>query len=582
MSTPATTARLTWLHFSDIHLSERHSWAQDVVLKSLAASVKDRYAGTNRPDLLFLTGDIAFSGQPKEYAFAEDFVRRLCGSIGLDLSRVCMIPGNHDVNIRCAEDAFVGARTVLTDADAVDSFFGNEGRRALLFLRQAAYRDFANRIYAGTSTQYSHTSYAHTRLITVGSIRARVLLLDSTWLAEGGQADAMGVLLGERQILDACTASPSDEGSFTFALMHHPFAWLREFEQSPIENLLLANAQICLRGHVHSQDLKALEALEKRMTTFTAGAVYQSRQSDNSYMWCSLDLSTGMGERVVHRFNPAQKTWDASEKTAWRLLAEPPVVAATTARAEVTSIGCSFPSYVSCLLAGLKSEVPVKLPGRTTDYVAIGAALEGVGNPCGDLVTRLRHHFHWRPVWLPEQWTHHLSELLAELDASFLSLGESLATELSAREERCRALLEAMLGQAPSSSACNEVRHLLATQDLPRARSVLERWLGEDVVTADERLDLLRLEVHLLRAERRPADALGRSEALIAGDRSIAQDLVLAATCAHEARDLTKATVWINAALDAGAEPERVRPLAFQIAGASGDKNLAERVRVRP
>lgn len=576
----ASAARLTWLHLSDIHISERHSWAQDVVLRSLATSIKERYGGDNRPDLLFLTGDIAFSGQTKEYEFAEDFLRKLCASVGLDISRVCMVPGNHDVNIRCAEDAFVGARSLLKDTDAVDQFFANEGRRAILFLRQAAFRDFSNRVYGRTSPEYTHTSFSHCRVINVGAIRVRVLLLDSSWLAEGGEADAMGILVGERQILDACTGLPSDEGSFTFALMHHPFAWLREFEQSPIENLLLANAQVCLRGHVHSQDLKAIETLEKRLTTFTAGAVYQTRTSDNSYTWCSLDLTTGVGERVVHRYNHSQKTWDASEKTNWKLIATPTPVSAASARAEIGRVGCSHAAYITCLLAGLKGEVPVKIAGSGVEYVAIGAPLDGVGNPCGDLVARLRHHFHWRPVWLPVPWGGHLRELLTELENALLSIHSDTAEELSARDERCRALLDVTLGVAAASSfACVEVRHLLSAQDHPRARAVLERWLGETFLTPDERGELLRLEILLLRAERNTEGALGRSEALLGQAHATAPDFILAAACAHEAKEYAKATSWINAALDAGADIENVRSLAFQIAGASGDKTLAERVR---
>lgn len=174
-STSATpSARLTWLHLSGFHLLVSTGWAQDAVLWTMLTAIRSRYGGGERPDLIFLTGDIAFSGKGEEYKFAEDFVRRLCSAINLPIELLCIVLGNHDIDLSREEDAVAGARHLLTSLTEVDRFFGNEGRRKTLFARQSAFREFANRVLAPIAPTYSTASYAHVRTFQVGALRVRV------------------------------------------------------------------------------------------------------------------------------------------------------------------------------------------------------------------------------------------------------------------------------------------------------------------------------------------------------------------------------------------------------------------------
>ena len=49
-------------------------------------------------DLIFLTGDIAYSGKPEEYRLALHFLTRLRRKMGVSKRRMFVIPGNHDVD----------------------------------------------------------------------------------------------------------------------------------------------------------------------------------------------------------------------------------------------------------------------------------------------------------------------------------------------------------------------------------------------------------------------------------------------------------------------------------------------------
>lgn len=49
------------------------------------------------PDAVLLSGDVAFAGDPVEYAYALDWLDELCRTCGTTLAAVFVIPGNHDV-----------------------------------------------------------------------------------------------------------------------------------------------------------------------------------------------------------------------------------------------------------------------------------------------------------------------------------------------------------------------------------------------------------------------------------------------------------------------------------------------------
>jgi 3',5'-cyclic AMP phosphodiesterase CpdA len=49
------------------------------------------------PDAVLVTGDVAFAGDPDEYAYALSWLDELCRGCGTTLSAVFVIPGNHDV-----------------------------------------------------------------------------------------------------------------------------------------------------------------------------------------------------------------------------------------------------------------------------------------------------------------------------------------------------------------------------------------------------------------------------------------------------------------------------------------------------
>ncbi|HNG94796.1 MAG TPA: metallophosphoesterase [Acidobacteriota bacterium] len=91
---------LSWLHLSDIHFGEAQGTGRDAVLNRLIDDVRElRERDQLAPDLIFITGDIAWSGKPNQYEKqAKPFLEKLQAAADVEPSRIFLIPGNHDVD----------------------------------------------------------------------------------------------------------------------------------------------------------------------------------------------------------------------------------------------------------------------------------------------------------------------------------------------------------------------------------------------------------------------------------------------------------------------------------------------------
>ena len=216
MNSTSLQQQLSWLHLSDFHLKKNDKWSQNVVLKSLLTDISNRYSKGRPLDFIFITGDLAFSGKSEEYLIVEDFLHQLLTDTGVPSDRLLIVPGNHDIDRNIEVDAFVGARCLLKDSVEVDKFLGDEARRRTLFRRQSAFREFANKLCEGD--RYSETSYQHSVQYDLHGLSIAVLLIDSTWLSEGGENDSHSILVGERQLIDlSCKRSEPGTSHRTYA-----------------------------------------------------------------------------------------------------------------------------------------------------------------------------------------------------------------------------------------------------------------------------------------------------------------------------------------------------------------------------
>ena len=87
------------LHLSDIHFRAGKAWDAEPVLRKLTGFIETEVKAGLAPDLVAITGDLAFAGIAEEYALARTWLDDLWKKLGdPPRDRLLLVPGNHDVD----------------------------------------------------------------------------------------------------------------------------------------------------------------------------------------------------------------------------------------------------------------------------------------------------------------------------------------------------------------------------------------------------------------------------------------------------------------------------------------------------
>jgi SAM-dependent methyltransferase/3',5'-cyclic AMP phosphodiesterase CpdA len=303
---------LTWLHISDLHFRKGTKWQSERVLNALIDDLRELKDRNDLvPDIVLITGDIAFSGKKEEYESAKAFVDDLHRVYDLGPDRFYVVPGNHDLDrrrITVTTRLLVRQLLERKDEDLIAKVFEESseqaGRQALLdpFIE---YNSFAPPDCSMSSDQFFWTK----RLKIPGFERHTVLLgFNSAWTAlEDKQKD---LLLGSFHVEKALSHSKATKSDFVIALMHHPPSWLADWDEQEVSNLLFYRADFVLRGHLHKQDQVMVP---RGAIQIAAGCAFETRNRANSYNFVRVDDSRGKATLLTRRWFAESGgiwTWD--------------------------------------------------------------------------------------------------------------------------------------------------------------------------------------------------------------------------------------------------------------------------------
>lgn len=579
MTTSVPKLQLRWLHLSDFHLKENEKWSQDVVLRSLLTDVSTRFSAGEPPDLILLTGDLAFSGKHEEYLMVGDFLDKLLETTGVSPDRLLMVPGNHDINRDVEIDAFAGARLRLKNSAEVDRFFGDEGRRKTLFRRQSAFREFANS--QTKQVRYTDSSHYHSVEYNVQGLNVSALLIDSSWLSEGGETDSHSILVGERQLIDL--SHTLTKPAFTIALMHHPLDWLAPFEHVAIKNLLADQCHLLFRGHVHEDSIETISNSRNHMKVFTAGASYESRLSANCYGYGAIDLHTGDGICIVHKYRNDSKTWEKQEPVHWTLADREhfPIDFDDVVNI-LDSLKPQFPNYFMCLVAQKVMEIPV-LYDKQVVFLSWTEQFANTTSLARSIL-RLRFLVHWKKCWDHDPWQDAIANAVASYSQAMTEccVNEETHTILREREVQCKRIVsmihsrDAQTGEANQSVLQASKLAAEGARDLSVA--ILNRLLSQGDISRLDTASALRVLTKIHLAEGNDSQALVASKRLLSLPESTGTDHLLAATCFLNSRNLDQAVKHLETARELGVPFAQLKGVATHIAGLIGDPDLLARL----
>ncbi|MGI2214341.1 metallophosphoesterase [Shewanella oncorhynchi] len=278
------------LHLSDIHFRKSEvSTTQDPnyhlrneLLRDAEAQCKELGA----PDVVLVSGDIAFAGQVDEFLFATDWLRTLCGRCGCPLTAVFVVPGNHDVVRTKADSPTVQSlhsaikNTAHPRDEITKLFLDGEGPRLLLD-SLANYNNFA--------LQFFCDLYAPDRTIAKRDIQLNDGSILRLWGLNTALVSSSKDTEGELFVDSSSFQISNEVGVVNLVMAHHPFNWLREGQA--LEDHLNDVAAVQIFGHTHTNRVN----LNRDYVRFSASAANPERHEagwEPGYNLIKLEVST--------------------------------------------------------------------------------------------------------------------------------------------------------------------------------------------------------------------------------------------------------------------------------------------------
>lgn len=443
-----------WLQVSDIHMRLRDEWSQDVVLRALADSIRQRRVEGLHLDFVLATGDLAFSGKREEYLLVGRFLDELVSASGVSKERIFCVPGNHDVNRERQKLCFLGARSALTSPNAVDPVLAPDDNLVTLCERQEDYRAFQSSYQAGQVRTVSPDGLAYVSSLTIDGVVVSIVGLNSAWLAEGGESDHGNLLIGERQVHSALNSAKSFDPHIVIGMAHHPLHLLREFDRSAVTRYIHDGCDFFHCGHLHRPDAHGAGFDADACLTVAAGASFETRESQNAYALVKLDLFAAERTLTTVQYDPGMGAFALSNTKIF------PIRLAPTAQCKINELAEAFVAfdaalaphsyYFAALLLGVKTEVPI--PGQGGHVFGALAVLQS--QPTDALCQRTVAFLRFQNVLRVLYGRSSLANLLAQHGQDVKAYG----AELRARFRGDAALADRLTQQD------TDVRNLLAAQ----------------------------------------------------------------------------------------------------------------------
>lgn len=365
---------VTWLHISDFHLSEGQELPQKAVLTAMLEDIKGRCAAGLVVDFVLATGDLTFSGKASEYDLIAAFLSELSSVTRLSRDMMFCIPGNHDVQRERYDALFCGARQKLQTENNVYTFLSDTEERDTLLSRQDGFSRFQESTFVGQERKRTADGLGYVSVLDIDDLRVAIIGLNSAWLSEGGITDERQLLLGEHQVIDAIDIATCAAPHVIIGMQHHPFDYLRRFDQQSTQRRLEDACHIFHHGHLHQPDAKQAVTSSGKCLTLAAGASFESRVFHNAYSVISLDPLHARAEVIFVQYSPTESAFAYESRRSYSqdgidVASSCPVIELASEIERYCEDASCISYYLAALLLGDVTDVPI----RTDETVGFGA-----------------------------------------------------------------------------------------------------------------------------------------------------------------------------------------------------------------
>ena len=287
----------SWVHLSDIHVlhGNSHNHADQTLMmqalvQEFGASPFCSCPSIAKPDAIFVTGDIAFSGgekDPREYSIAEEWLGKLSAAASVDTKDVFLVPGNHDIQRELPDEEIALLLDSLRDDKRKLEWALDHPKYAERLTRRLQnYSQFSSKF--GVSERKQIPFWQHSFHVTA-NLEIRLLGLNTVLLSQD-DTDKGKLRLSLNQFKQFPDHAKSNQVSI--GLSHHPMTWLADGEDT--EAWLRKKIQIHLCGHIHEpESMSCRYGSGTNLIRIQAGAFHvdaEKRRTSNCFNCGSIIL----------------------------------------------------------------------------------------------------------------------------------------------------------------------------------------------------------------------------------------------------------------------------------------------------
>lgn len=286
-----------WVHISDFHVG-RDDYGELILFTCLLDDIKKRVDANICPDMVFITGDLAYSGTQQQYTnlFLDFYIPlwEILSNYWKEPAenRIFIVPGNHDVDQNKARA--VKTHGVLKEVVTfLDPTVAGLTERSPLFPRFDAFIHNEKSCKPGEEHWMSSKDGFLTRIIDINGWSIGILLINTAWLSN--EKDDRHNLSPGIQILKSGLLNISG-ADLQIVVGHHPVDWFIDSEVLPIRALFAKNKVIYLHGHLHKNIGRQEPGAGETFLAIQSGAAFQTRESEkwiNGYLWCEANIEEG-------------------------------------------------------------------------------------------------------------------------------------------------------------------------------------------------------------------------------------------------------------------------------------------------
>ncbi|MDM8541824.1 SUMF1/EgtB/PvdO family nonheme iron enzyme [Desulfococcaceae bacterium HSG9] len=304
------------LHISDLHISVKDNFDRSLVLDPLIERVKKDRDNGLKPEIVVVSGDIAFQGLAKEYELAQEFFGDLLEALELDDDRIFIVPGNHDVNRKKYRPSDIPQYENMRQ---LNEELENSDFRADLFKGMNDYFNYME-------VHHKHLKLLDERLAPFVNIyeavcgkRIGLAGLNSAWMCRklpDDKKDEKKIALGEYQVSQAMKQlNKLGETDLMIAVFHHPLQWF--WQKDMQRNRHYFNNTVILCGHLHDAAGGYFNGLDGRFYQFQAGGAYLSSESDwpARFTYITFDWSQNLIRLDFRKFVSPKRRWSIDGDT---------------------------------------------------------------------------------------------------------------------------------------------------------------------------------------------------------------------------------------------------------------------------